>query len=49
MLESKLAKKTLKKENLNNISDVLIPLKDAFPELLRLVRISMTIAVKTAP
>ena len=51
-MEAKLAKKTLeKKENINNINNVfssLIPLKDAFPELLRLIRISMTIAVNTA-
>ena len=50
--EAKLAKKTLeKKEDLEHISDVfkaLIPLKDAFPELVKLVRIAMTIAVNTA-
>ena len=51
-METKLAKKTLDKKNIHNISDVflaLIPLKDAFPELFRLIRISMTIAVNTAP
>ena len=50
-METKLAKKTLEKKNIHNISDVflaLIPLKDAFPELFRLIRISMTIAVNTA-
>ena len=50
-METKLAKKTLDKKNIHNISDVflaLIPLKDAFPELFRLIRISMTIAVNTA-
>ena len=48
-MEGKLAKITLgQKENLEHISDVfksLIPLKDAFPEL---IRIAMTIAVNTA-
>ena len=51
-MEAKLAKKTFgQKENLEHISDVfksLIPLKDAFPELVKLIRISMTIAVNTA-
>ena len=50
-MEIKLAKKTLDKKNIHNISDVflaLISLKDAFPELFRLIRISMTIAVNTA-
>lgn len=51
-VEARLAKRTLeKKDDMNDISDVmlsLIPLKDAFPELLKLVRISMTIAVNTA-
>ena len=48
-METKLAKKTLEKKNIHSISDVflaLIPLKDAFPELFRLIRIS--IAVNTA-
>ena len=50
-METKVAKKTLDKKNIHNFSDVfltLIPLKDAFPELFRLVRISLTIAVNTA-
>ena len=51
-MEAKLARRTLgQKENLEHISDVfkaLIPLKDAFPELVKLVRIAMTIAVNTA-
>ncbi len=51
-MEAKLARKTLgKKDNVNTIIDVissLIPLKDAFPELLQLTRISMTVAVNTA-
>ena len=50
-METKLAKKTLEKKNIHSISDVflaLIPLKDAFPELFRLIRISLTIAVSTA-
>ena len=51
-MEAKLAKKTLgQKDNLEHISDVfksLIPLKDAFPELVKLVKIAMTIAVNTA-
>ena len=49
-METKLVKKTLEK-NTHDISDVflaLIPLKDAFPELFRLIRISLTIAVNTA-
>ena len=49
-VEAKLAKRTLEKD-INDASDVissLIALKDAFPELLKLVRISMTIAVNTA-
>ena len=50
-MEAKLAKKTLGQKNLQYISDVfksLIPLKDAFPELAKLIRIAMTIAVNTA-
>ncbi len=51
-MEAKLARKTLgKKDNVNTIINVissLIPLKDAFPELLQLTRISMTVAVNTA-
>ena len=51
-MEAKLAKKTLgQKENLEHISDVfksLIPLKDAFPELVKLIRVAITIAVNTA-
>ena len=50
-METKLAKKTLEKKNIQSISDVflaLIPLKDAFQELFRLIRISLTIAVNTA-
>ncbi len=44
-METKLARKTLGKKD--NVSS-LIPLKDAFPELLQLTRISMTVAVNTA-
>ncbi len=51
-MEAKLARKTLgKKDNVNTIIDVissLIQLKDAFPELLQLTRITMTVAVNTA-
>ena len=50
-METKLAKKTLEKKNIHSISDVFlahIPLKDAFPELFQLIRISLTIAVNTA-
>ena len=51
-MEAKLAKRTLaNKGGLENVGDVfvaLIPLKEAFPELFKLVRISMTIAVNTA-
>ena len=50
-METKLAKKTLDKKNIHNVSDVflaLILLKDAFPELFRHVRISLTIAINTA-
>ena len=43
---AKLAKKTLEmKENVSNISLSLIPFKNAFQKFLRLVKISMTIAV----
>ena len=51
-LEAKLVKRTLeKKEDIKSMHDVylsLISLRDAFPELLKLVRICMTIAIRTA-
>ena len=50
-MEAKLAKRTLENKDLGTVSDVyfsLLPLKDAFPELLRLIKTSMTIAVNTA-
>ena len=45
-MEAKLAKRTLQKKALDSVSDTLlslIPLKDAFPDLTKLVRIAMTI------
>ncbi len=50
-MEAKLAKRTLDTKELECTTDVflsLIPLKAAFPELTKLVRIAMTIAVSTA-
>lgn len=51
-LEAKLAKRTLeKKEDVTSMHDVystLISLHDAFPELLKLLKICMTIAINTA-
>ena len=50
-MEAKLAEPTLKKKVLDCTGDVLlslIPLKAAFPELTKLVRVAMTIAVSTA-
>ena len=50
-LEAKLAKRTLEKKNIANMHEVysnLISLRDAFPELLKLLRIGMTIAISTA-
>ena len=50
-MEVTLAKKTLAKCELENIHDVfleLLPLRSAFPILLKLVQISMTIVVSTA-
>ena len=46
-----IAKRTLKDKKLDDISDVLlelIPLKEAFPCLLELLQIAMTISVSTA-
>lgn len=50
-MEAALAKKTLANCELQNAQDVfveLLPLKSAFPTLLKLVQISMTIVVSTA-
>ena len=50
-LEAKLAKRTLENKDITNMHGVylnLLSLRDAFPELLRLLRISMTIAISTA-
>ena len=50
-MEAVLAKKTLSNFELQNVYDVfieLLPLKSAFPTLLELVQISMTIVVSTA-
>ena len=50
-LEAKLAKRTLENKDIRNMHGVylnLLSLRDAFPELLRLLRISMTIAISTA-
>ena len=50
-MEAKLAKRTLQTKKLEHTSEVLlalIPLKDAFPQLTKLVRIALTIAVSTA-
>ena len=50
-LEAKLAKRTLEKKDIANTHEVysnLISLCDAFPELLKLLRIGLTIAISTA-
>jgi len=51
-IEAKLAKKIFdKKKGINTLQDIystLLSLSDAFPELLKLVKISMTIAINTA-
>ena len=50
-MEAILAKRILKEKNLENISDVLlnlVPLKEAFPTLLKLIQTAMTICVSTA-
>ena len=50
-LEAKLAKRTLENKDITNTQEVysnLLSLCDAFPELLKLLRISMTIAISTA-
>ena len=50
-LEAKLAKRTLEKKDIANTHGVysnLISLRDAFPELLKLLRIGLTIAINTA-
>ena len=50
-LEAKLAKRTLENKDITNMHGVylnLLSLRDAIPELLRLLRISMTIAISTA-
>lgn len=49
--EIKVAKRTLLKKQLEDITDVLtelVPLKEAFPVLLRLLQIALTISVSTA-
>ena len=49
-METKLAKRTLDNKDLNSINDVLLsllPLSEAFPNLVKLVRIALTIAVST--
>ena len=46
-----IAKRTLQNEEISTINDVLsevLPLREAFPELLKLLQISLTIAVNTA-
>ena len=50
-MEAKLAKRTLEQKELECTSDAflsLIPLKAVFPQLTKLLRIAMTIAVSTA-
>ena len=50
-MEAKLAKQTFQTRKLESTNDVLLALlslKDAFPELTKLVRIALTIAVSTA-
>ena len=50
-MECTIAKRTFKDKEMNTINDVLLevlPLKDAFPELVRLLQISLTVAVITA-
>ena len=50
-MEVILAKKTLANSEMDNVHDLfleLLPLKNAFPTLLKLVQISMTIVVSTA-
>ena len=50
-MESTLARRTLKKAEMGDVSDVLLelmPLKAAFPTLLKAIQISLTISVSTA-
>ena len=50
-MECTIAKRTFKNKEMNTINDTLselLPLKDAFPELVRLLQISLTVAVSTA-
>ena len=50
-MECTIAKRTFKDKEMNIINDVLLevlPLKNAFPELVRLLQISLTVAVSTA-
>ena len=50
-IETTLAKRTLESKSLHNTRDVLLqllPLNDAFPQLTKLIRIAMTIAVSSA-
>lgn len=48
-MEAKLATNTLDKKNISNVSSVFLSLIDAFPELFRLIWISMTIVINTTP
>ena len=51
MMECILAKRTVQGKDLNSINDVLrevYPLKSAFPTLLKLLQIALTIAISTA-
>ena len=50
-MEATLAKRSLEKKKLDSTSDVflsLLPLTEAYPNLVRLIRIALTIAVSTA-
>ena len=50
-MECTIAKRTLKNKEINTINEVLtelLPLREAFPELVKLLQISLTIAVSTA-
>ena len=50
-MEATLAKRSLEKKKLDITNDVLLsllPLTEAYPNLVRLIRIALTIAVSTA-
>ena len=50
-MECTIAKRTLKNKEINSINEVLLellPLREAFPELVKLLQISLTVAVSTA-